>query len=108
MTSQSCDTLHQYTQQNRRAWNEIASDYFARSTPEMVAGWYHFKGGEHSQETKYEFSWPLGDIVTSLVQAGLIIERLEEFPGGPEWRYGKLQEVSSRLPGEFLILARKG
>lgn len=55
----------------------------------------------------YEFNWPLGDIVTALALAGLIIERLEEFPGGPEWWYRELQEVSKRLPGEYLILARK-
>ena len=64
-------------------------------------------GGEHAQEIKYEFSWPLGDIITALAQSGLIIERMDEFPGGPEWRYGDLQEASNRLPGEFLILARK-
>jgi 2-polyprenyl-3-methyl-5-hydroxy-6-metoxy-1,4-benzoquinol methylase len=87
---------------------QIESDYFARSIPEKVHGWSHFKGGEDAHETKYEFSWPLADIVTSLAQAGLIIERMEEFPGGPEWRYGELQEASNRLPGEFLILAKKG
>jgi SAM-dependent methyltransferase len=87
---------------------QIETDYFARSTPEEVAGWSHFKGGEDARETKYEFSWPLGDIVTAMAQAGLIIERMEEFPGGPEWRYGELQKASNRLPGEFLILARKG
>jgi SAM-dependent methyltransferase len=86
---------------------QIASDYFTRSTPEVFPGWSHFKGGENAQETKYEFNWPLGDIVTALAQAGLVIERLEEFPGGPEWRYGELQEVSNRLPGEYLILAKK-
>ncbi len=87
---------------------QIVSDYFARNNPEALAGWSHFKGGEDAQEIKYEFSWPLGDIVTALAQAGLIIERLEEFPGGAEWRFGELLEAVKRLPGEFLLLARKG
>ncbi len=86
---------------------QIASDYFARSHPETGTGWSHFKGGEHARETKYEFIWPLGDIVTALAQAGLIIERLDEYPGGPEWRYGELQKAANRLPGTFQIQARK-
>ncbi len=86
---------------------QIVSDYFGRSSPEEVAGWSHFQGGENAQEIKYEFSWPLGDILTALAQAGLILERLEEFPGGPAWRYAELQESSRQLPGSFLLLARK-
>lgn len=85
---------------------QIVSDYFARATPEAVEGWGHFKGGETARENKYEFSWPLGDIVTAVIQAGLALERLEEYPGGPEWRYGALQQAANRLPGEFLLQAR--
>lgn len=86
---------------------QIVADYFGCSTPEVITDWSHFKGGEDAQEYKYEFSWPLGDIVTALAQAGLIIERLEEFPGGPEWRFGELQKATNQLPGESLIMARK-
>jgi 2-polyprenyl-3-methyl-5-hydroxy-6-metoxy-1,4-benzoquinol methylase len=87
---------------------QIEIDYFARSRPEVVTDWSHFQGGEDAQEIKYEFSWPLGDIVTALVQAGLVIERLEEYPGGPEWRFGAQIEAVNRLPGQMLVLARKG
>lgn len=86
---------------------EIISDYFGRSQPEVDTGWAHFAGGENAREVKFEFAWPLGDIITALAKSGLVIERLEEFPGGPSWRYGELQKESQRLPGEFLVVARK-
>jgi SAM-dependent methyltransferase len=84
----------------------IVDDYFGRK-PEVYLGWSHFSGGENATEKKYEFTWPLGDIVTALAQAGLRIERLEERPSQEGWRFGdKLQEVA-RIPGEYLLLARK-
>ena len=86
---------------------QISSDYFSRGKTEVERGWSHFKGGEDAQEGKYEFNWPLGDIVTALIQAGLTLERLEEFPGGPAYRFKDRVEDSWHLPGDFLLLARK-
>ena len=86
---------------------QLAGDYFARSTPEHSQGWSHFAGGEEAIETKVEFSWPLGDVVTALAQAGLRIERLEEFPSDAEWRFGELLDEVRRLPGRYLLVARK-
>ena len=84
----------------------IVDDYFARK-PEIFIGWTHFSGAENAKETKYEFTWPLGDVVTALAQAGLRIERLEERPSQQQWRFGdKLDEVA-RIPGEYLLTARK-
>jgi SAM-dependent methyltransferase len=85
----------------------VESDYFGRGTPELSSGWRHFVGGEEARETKFEFSWPLGDIVTSLAQAGLRIERLEEFPAEQGWRFGEELDQVHRLPGTFLLVARK-
>lgn len=82
-------------------------DYFARSRAWVGTGWSHFQGGENAQETKYEFAWPLGDVVTAVAQSGLIIEHFEEFPGGTAWRFGSQPGAMLRLPGEFLLLARK-
>lgn len=85
---------------------KIVDDYFGRK-PEVFMGWTHFAGGEHAKEQKYEFTWPLGDIVTALARAGLRIELLEERPSQQQWRFGeKLQEVA-RIPGEFVLVARK-
>jgi hypothetical protein len=85
----------------------LESDYFGRSTPEFTRGWRHFPGGEEAKETKVEFLWPLGDIVTSLAQAGLRIERLEEFPAEQGWRFTEKLDEIARLPGSFLLVARK-
>lgn len=56
---------------------------------------------------KAEFSWPLGDIVTALIRAGLRIRLLEEFPAKEEWRFGALTNLARRLPGAFLLVAYK-
>jgi len=85
---------------------EVVTDYFARQ-PEASTGWCHFSGGEDAPETKWDWTWPLGDIVTSVAQAGLHIERLEEFPSSATWRFGDDLEAVQRLPGAFLLIARK-
>lgn len=85
----------------------IGQDYFARARPYEGAGWAHFPGGDSAQENKYEFSWPLGDVITALAKAGLRIERLEEFPSKAEWRFGSMLGEAARLPGEYLLIARK-
>ncbi len=85
----------------------ITGNYFSRNQPEVGSGWTHFTGGEAAKETKFEFNWPLGDIITALAQAGLIIERLEEFPGGAPWRFRDKQAEALNLPGDYLLLARR-
>jgi SAM-dependent methyltransferase len=84
----------------------FVDDYFGRK-PEVYSGWSHFSGAEHATEKKYEFTWPLGDVVTALAQARLRIELLEERPSQAQWRFGdKLEEVA-HIPGEYLLIARK-
>ncbi len=85
---------------------ELIEDYFDRR-PEASTGWRHFTGGEDTPETKWEWTWPLGDIVTSVAQAGLQIERLAESPSTATWRFGDDLEAVQRLPGEFLLVARR-
>jgi SAM-dependent methyltransferase len=84
----------------------FVDDYFGRK-PGVYVGWSHFAGGEHATEKKYEFTWPLGDIVTALAQAGLRIERLEERPSQARWRFGDQLDEVVRIPGEYLLVARK-
>jgi SAM-dependent methyltransferase len=84
----------------------FVEDYFGRK-PEMYVGWSHFSGGEKAVEKKYEFTWPLGDVVTALAQAGLRIELLEERPSQATWRFGDQLAQVARLPGEYLLIARK-
>src|SRR5712692_2342971 len=86
---------------------QVDSDYFGRGRPERSRGWWHFQGGEEAKETKFEFSWPLGDSVTALAQAGLRIERLEEFPAERGWCFREDIDELHRLPGSFLLVAPK-
>jgi SAM-dependent methyltransferase len=85
----------------------LNGDYFARGRPEYDHGWAHFTGGEGASENKVTFSWPLGDVVTSLAQTGLRIERLEEFPSDAAWRFGPTLDAVRVLPGQYLLIARK-
>ncbi len=86
----------------------IDGDYFRRERPGYCEpGWGHFDDQGKATEPKAEFSWPLGDIVTALAQAGLRIESLQEFPSRAEWRFKELLSVMRRLPGQFLLVASK-
>lgn len=85
----------------------LDSDYFGRRQAEVDQGWSHFEGGEDAQEAKYQFSWPLGDVVTALAKAGMRIELLEEAPSNAKYRFGAQLEQVARLPGEYLLVATK-
>jgi SAM-dependent methyltransferase len=86
---------------------EVSDDYFRRALPYEGAGWFHFPGGEDAKENKYEFSWPLGDVVTALAQAGLRIESLAEYPNQARWQFGEHLDEVQKLPGEYLLIASK-
>jgi SAM-dependent methyltransferase len=86
---------------------QVESDYFGRRKSERSSGWWHFQGGEGAKEAKFEFSWPLGDIVTALAQADLRIEYLEEFPAERDWRFSDDIDELHYLPGSFLLIACK-
>lgn len=94
-------------------WSEngqirLTDDYFQRGRPERAEpGWSHFAGGEDATEPKYEFVFPLGDVVTALIDAGLRIESLREYPAEHDYRFdGKVAGVG-RLPGSYLLTARR-
>lgn len=84
----------------------IAWDYFDK-TIEADVGWGHFDGSDDASELKYEFGWTLGDLITSIAKAGLIVERLSEYPSEEAWRFGDTLNDAKRLPGRFLLVARK-
>ncbi len=86
---------------------KLGDDYFGRQKPVVLTGWTHFPGAEDAPETKYEFVWPLGDVVTSVVEAGMRLESLEEFPNDAEWKFHDRLDDVKRLPGSFLLVARK-
>ncbi|MCY3784369.1 MAG: class I SAM-dependent methyltransferase [Chloroflexi bacterium] len=84
----------------------IVNDYFDRQ-PEASTGWCHFPGAADAPETKWDWTWPLGDIITSVAQAGLRVERLTEFPSTAAWRFGDDLERLQKLPGSYLFVASK-
>lgn len=86
---------------------QIDYDYFARNTPDMSTTWGHFPGGEFANETKVEFQWPLGDVLTALAQAGLRLLRLEERPSTAAWRFGEALDEVQRIPGQYVLLAQR-
>jgi len=56
-----------------------------------------------------EWQWSLGDLVTALVTAGLVVLRLTEHPD-PFWKPGGVDAPAwgGRLPNTFTLLARRG
>jgi SAM-dependent methyltransferase len=81
-------------------WRE---NYFDSSI-EVNVGWEHFElTGEPAREPKHERFWRLGQIVTALVRVDLRIRALEEYPA----RRDSFRRHDARLPGEFLLHARK-
>lgn len=81
-------------------WRE---DYFDES-PRPTVGWTHFDlQGNPAREEKVERFWRLGQIVTALAQAGLVVRRLEELPAERSWR-----RKDARVPGEFVLVAARG
>lgn len=87
----------------------IESDYFGRNHPHHDTGWAHFPGANDATETKSQFHWPLGDTISHLIEAGLTITRLEEFPvdDGSSWRFGASIDLARRLPSSFLLTANR-
>ena len=80
-------------------WRE---DYFDESVLVNV-GWEHFDlPGEPATEEKHERFWRLGQIVTAVAGAGLVVRQLEEYPGTSSFR-----RLPSKVPGSYVLLARK-
>jgi SAM-dependent methyltransferase len=82
-------------------WRE---DYFDES-PIVEVGWQHFQlSGDPAQEQQVERFWRLGQVVTAVAGAGLVIRSLEEFSTiyQTHWR-----KKDPRVPGQFVLLAAK-
>jgi SAM-dependent methyltransferase len=80
-------------------WRE---DYFDENVS-VSAGSEHFgPRGEPATEQDHERFWRLGQIVTAVAGAGLVVRQLEEYPGTSLRR-----RLPSKLPGSYVLLARK-
>jgi SAM-dependent methyltransferase len=80
-------------------WRE---DYFDEEL-HSYRGWTHFElTGPPATEEKIERLWRLGQVVTAIAGAGLVVRQLEEYPSTSSWR-----RLPSRVPGKFTLLAQK-
>ena len=80
-------------------WEE---SYFDEGVQRSV-GWSHFDlPGEAAREEKHQRHWRLGEVVTALAGAGLVVRALEEFPQVGSWR-----PDDARLPGRFFLRGEK-
>jgi SAM-dependent methyltransferase len=80
-------------------WRE---SYF-RTEVETNVGRERFQvpGPDATDEMRERF-WQLGQTVTAVADAGLVVTQLDELPSDPRWR-----RQDPRVPGEFVLLARK-
>lgn len=91
----------------------LVADYFGRGEPVVSSGGLgHLACGAESGGTIFEFHWPLGDLVTSVADAGFRVDRLEEFPNDiPDEAVDVFGEEGvawlRQVPGSFLLAARK-
>lgn len=62
-------------------WDDGVGDYVAETGGELHSGSVH-EGVQnfHNPHPVHEFSWPLADIVTALIEGGLTLETLREYP----------------------------
>lgn len=80
-------------------WRE---DYFDEEL-HAYRGWTHFElTGPPATEEKIERLWRLGQVVTALAGAGLVVRQLEEYPATSSWR-----RLPSKVPGKYTLLAQK-
>ncbi|HEX7311147.1 MAG TPA: class I SAM-dependent methyltransferase [Gaiellaceae bacterium] len=80
-------------------WRE---DYFDEEL-HAYRGWTHFElTGPPATEEKIERLWRLGQVVTAIAGAGLVVRQLEEYPATSSWR-----RLPSKVPGKFTLLAQK-
>jgi SAM-dependent methyltransferase len=79
-------------------WRE---DYFDEDL-HVYRGWTHFElPGPPATEEKVERFWRIGQVVTAIARAGLLVRQLEEYPEH-SWR-----RHPSKVPGSFILSARK-
>jgi SAM-dependent methyltransferase len=92
--------------------NWIATDYDYFAGPEASRGWApeyidRLSVPEDEQSWKFARAWTLGEVITSLVRAGLRLEEVAEHP--VDWWGGHADvrpEERGRIPLSFSVVAR--
>lgn len=100
-------------------WAEGVNDYVARSGAGLLLGtWREGVQDFRNPHAVHEFPWSLGEIVTALCRAGLVLEELREYPYSNGFRmYDEMRLLEGRrfylpegqpaLPMMYGLRARK-
>ncbi len=101
-------------------WDDGVDDYVAASGEGLLHGGECREGivGFRNPHRCHEFPWGIGQIVTALIGAGLLLETLREYPYSngyllfegmrPEGRRYRMPEGMPDVPLMFALAARKG
>lgn len=108
-----------FTEGKPITWEEGIGDYVAESNEGLVP-WGYETGIENfrNPHRTYEFTWGIGEMVTALLEAGLILEALKEYPYSNGCKiFARMRETPGRrmvppedvpnLPLMYSIAARK-
>jgi SAM-dependent methyltransferase len=99
-------------------WSDGIEDYVARSGPNDVpSGWLDGVQDFKNPEAAHEFHWGTAEIITSLLDAGLVLEHFHEYDYVTYKIYDEMREVAPRkwelrdgvpsFPLMYSITARK-
>lgn len=70
-----------FTQGRASTWEEGIGDYVAMSGPALTpSGYLVGVEGFRNRYRSHEFLWGIGEVVTALLEAGLILTALQEYP----------------------------
>ncbi len=79
-------------------WAEGVSDYVAESGSIITpSGWDGGVQDFENPHTVHEFAWGLSEIITALLEAGLVIDHCREYDYSNGFRpYGEMTEIEGR------------
>jgi SAM-dependent methyltransferase len=80
----------------------LYDDHPVAACVDHLAHWREDYFAEPEPDPEHERRWRLGQIVTGIAEAGLIVRSLEEFVSLHRWR-----DHDRRVPGQFVLIAEK-
>jgi SAM-dependent methyltransferase len=86
---------------------EVTTDYFGRTRPTPAPLDQSKRPTGSTPATAFRsFLWPIGDVVTAVLRAGLVLDTLVEQPE-PEMWAGLDDAAAARLPAVYAVIARR-
>jgi len=78
---EECQHKYHYSTHGRPiTWDDGVGDYIAFAGPSSApSGWQEGVQGFQNPEIVHEFAWGLSEIITALLDAGLVLEHFREF-----------------------------